>query len=81
MRRLRSCADAGLLTRNLTEIESHGQGSNVRLYQELSSELSWLESWRLEEVKKHLAELCEKYPSYDDFDNEKYNKILNKCFK
>jgi hypothetical protein len=40
----------------------------LRLYQELSSELSSLGSWRLEEVKKNLAELCKKYPSYDDFD-------------
>jgi hypothetical protein len=40
----------------------------LRLYQELSSELSSLESWRLEEIKKRLAELCEKYPDYDDFD-------------
>jgi hypothetical protein len=40
----------------------------LRLYQELSSELSSLESWRLEEIKKRLAELCEKYPSYNDFD-------------
>ena len=40
----------------------------LKLYQELSSELSSLESWRLEEVKKRLAKLCEKYPGYDDFD-------------
>jgi hypothetical protein len=40
----------------------------LRLYQELSSELSTLASWRLDEVKKRLAELCEKYPNYDDFD-------------
>ena len=40
----------------------------LRLYQELSSELSSLESWRHEEIKRRLAELCEKYPDYDDFD-------------
>ena len=36
----------------------------LRLYQELSSELSSLESWRLEEIKKRLADLCEKYPNW-----------------
>ena len=40
----------------------------LQLYHELSSELVSLESWRIEEINKRLAELCKKYPSYNDFD-------------
>jgi hypothetical protein len=40
----------------------------LKLFQELSSEFKSFESWRLEEINKRLAELCEKYPFYEDFD-------------
>ena len=40
----------------------------LQLYQELRTELKSLESWHIEEINRHLSELCKKYPSYNDFD-------------
>jgi hypothetical protein len=40
----------------------------LRLYQQLLAETSSFGSWRPEEVRKRLAELCAKYPNYIDFD-------------
>jgi hypothetical protein len=40
----------------------------VKLHEALSSELSSVSAWRVEEINKRLGELCVKYPSYNDFD-------------
>lgn len=40
----------------------------LQLYSELHVEVKSLRSWRPEEVRKRLAELCKKYPNYSDFD-------------
>jgi hypothetical protein len=40
----------------------------LQLYRHLHTEVNSLGSWRPEEVRKRLAELCEKYANYSDFD-------------
>ncbi|OYW53048.1 MAG: hypothetical protein B7Y80_19010 [Hyphomicrobium sp. 32-62-53] len=40
----------------------------LQLYRHLHSEVASFGSWRPEEVRKRLYELCRKYPNYDDFD-------------
>lgn len=40
----------------------------LQLYRQLHSDCASLGSWRPEEVRNRLAELCKKYPSYSDFD-------------
>ncbi len=40
----------------------------LQLYRQLHSEVASLGSWRPEEVRKRLAELCRKFPNYSDFD-------------
>lgn len=40
----------------------------VKLHESLSSQLSSIGAWRIEEINKRLEELCVKYPSYNDFD-------------
>lgn len=40
----------------------------LQSYRQLHSEMASLSSWRPEEVRKRLAELCKKYPNYSDFD-------------
>lgn len=40
----------------------------LQLYRQLHSEVASFGSWRPEEVRKRLAELCRKYPNYDNFD-------------
>ncbi|MGC1584636.1 MAG: hypothetical protein WA791_02875, partial [Rhodomicrobium sp.] len=43
-------------------------GRYLQLYKELNSEITSLASWRPEDVRKRLTELCGKYPNYSDFD-------------
>ncbi len=40
----------------------------LQLYRQLHSEAATLSSWRPEEVRRRLTELCNKYPNYSDFD-------------
>jgi len=40
----------------------------LQLYRNIHAEMSSLESYRPEEVRKQLMDLCKKYPNYNDFD-------------
>ena len=51
-------------------------GRYLQLYKQLHTEVTSLASWRLEEVRKRLAELREKYPYYSDFDGVRTREYL-----